>query len=336
MIIFLALSINLGQYGRSLDLYGSVLGPRQEREMSVNDVFAVSSVISNIVRNIGLHIGTPFKQINGATERGIRVLHTPLGIDANDPRTTWAGMEFHIPVMSNHEDKAGNPIHLALIIMSVCLAITSRGLRGARSLLHYSIAVTIAFLLFSIFLKWQPWHSRLQLPLFVLWSPFIAIVLCRIPRHKVVTFIATILMLSSLPWVFYNKSRPLLGKASIVNVRRFDQYFSNLPAVRDPYMGAASFLKSKKCPQIGLSVGGDDPEYLLWAALRETANYGVRLEHVNVRNVSTVKSQVYPMNDFIPCAIVSTDPHPSKQMATNVGVYAQEWSLTPVRIFMKQ
>lgn len=118
-------------------------------------------------------------------------------------------------------------------------------------------------------------------------------------------------------------------------MRRIDQYFNNLPALRDPYMGAASFLKSRKCPQIGLSVGGNDPEYLLWAALRETANYGVRLEHVNVHNVSTPRSRSYPITDFIPCAIVSTEPHPSKEMATDVGVYAQKWSLTPVSVFMK-
>lgn len=210
MIIFLALSINLGHYGRNLDLYGYVLGPRQERAMYVSEVFTVSSIISNIVRNIGLHIGTPFERINAVTEKGIRVLHTLMGIETNDPRTTWAGREFHIPIMSNHEDKAGNAIHLALIIMSVCLALKWGVLRETRSLLHYSIAVTVAFLLVSLFLKWQPWHSRLHLPLFVLRSPFIAIVLSKIPNHRVAVSIATVLVLAALPWVLYNKSRPLL------------------------------------------------------------------------------------------------------------------------------
>lgn len=338
VIVFLALSINVGHYGRNLDLYGSVLGPRQERELFAyaNEVFTVSSVISNIVRNIGLHIGTPSERINAVTERGISVLHTLLGIDANDPRTAWAGLEFHIPTMSNHEDKAGNPVHLALIIVSVCLALKWREPREARSLLYYSSAVTMAFLLFTLLLKWQPWHSRLHLPLFVLWSPFVAIVLCRIPNHRVATSIVTVLMLSALPWVFYNKSRPLLGEGNIINMRRIDQYFNNLLALRDPYMGAANFLKSRKCPQIGLSVGWNDPEYLLWAALRETANYRARLEHVNVHNLSIVKSRTFPITDFIPCAIVSTDPNPSKEMATDVGVYAQKWSLTPVSVFIKQ
>lgn len=336
VMVLLAFSINVGHYGRNLDLYGSVMGPRQERKMYVNDLYAVSTVISNIVRNLGLHLGTPFAQVNAVIERGIRVLHTPLGLDVSDPRTTWGGKEFHIPIMSNHEDKAGNPIHLALIIMSVCLALKWRELRGARSLLHYSIAVTIAFLLFNLVFRWQPWHSRLHLPLFVLWSPFVAIVLCRIPNHRVAASIATILILSALPWVFYNKSRPLLGNGNIVNMRRIDQYFNNLPALRDPYMGAANFLKRRKCPQIGLSVGGNDPEYLLWVALRETANYRARLEHVNVHNVSTAKLHTYPITNFIPCAIVSTDPHPGKEMATDVGMYAQEWSLSPVSVFIKQ
>lgn len=340
VIIVVALSLNVGHYERNKDLYGSVLGPGFEwvsgEQRFANKVFTIPSLMSNMLRNLGLHLGTPFGRINAAMERGVRLLHKPLGLDVSDSRTTWSGLEFHIPIMSNHEDRAGNPIHLALILLSLPLVIIFRGSERLGTLLKYLAAITTAFLLFSLYLKWSPWHSRLHLPFFVLWSPVIAIVLCKITNHRVATSIATVLLISALPWVFYNKSRPLLGTRSIITSRRIDQYFSNLTKFKLAYTGAAEYLNSKKCSDIGLSLDVNDPEYLLWVGLREPAKSVVRLEHVSVRNVSGVKSHIDLLTDFSPCAIVSTVPHASKEMAFKGRVYALEWSRTPVSVFMRR
>ena len=86
LIITTAFVINLGHYARNYDLYGSPLGPGQEGDSYKysNDIFTVSSVTSNVIRNIGLHIGTPFNRVNAFLENGIYQLHRIIGIDPND------------------------------------------------------------------------------------------------------------------------------------------------------------------------------------------------------------------------------------------------------------
>jgi hypothetical protein len=106
LIVITAAVINLGHFSRNYDLYGSPLGPGQENEdyKYQKDIFTFSSVTSNFIRNTGLHIGTPFNRVNTLLENGIYQLHRIIGIDTNDPRTTWAGTEFHIIYLPRHED----------------------------------------------------------------------------------------------------------------------------------------------------------------------------------------------------------------------------------------
>lgn len=340
IIAFVSLTINLGHYARNWDLYGSPLGPGQESPSGeykyVNDVFTVPSVISNISRNVGLHIGTPIRRVNAVTERGIHLLHTLLGVDINDPRTTWTGTEFHIRPLSNHEDTAGNPAHFVLIVVSVAVFLISKQLRASRNLGKYSIAVTVAFLLFTLCIKWTPWHSRLHLPLFIFWSPFIAIVLSTFPNHKIANSIAVVLILSALPWVLNNRSRPLIAHSNIFNTSRINQYFSNRPELKGPYIGATNFLKSQRCSHIGLSLGPNDWEYAFWLLLQKNDHQVVRIEHVNIQNISAAKSNLILLNNFSPCAIISLQSGPKTETIGKEGVYAKKWSLEPVTVFVKR
>ncbi len=341
-----AMCLNLGHYWRNLDLYGIPLGPRHGGRVAVssyvNDAFTASALTSNVVRNIALHIGTPFTTLNSATESAIRELHSILGIDADDPRTTWAGMKFRMRIMSNHEDRAGNPLHLALIMLSVGLAATLAKRRENRDLLPYASALVVAFVLFIACLKWQPWHSRLHLPLFVLWSPLIGSVVSRSVSRKWVTSLAAILLLAAIPWVFYNKSRPLLESRTllathdITTTARIDQYFVNLSRLKDAYLRAAGFLRSRGCSQIGLTIDENDAEYLVLMAIYHTGNDAVRLEHVDVQNVSAVKSTIAPFNDFRPCAVISTRPDADREMTIRGTVYRREGSWGPVDVFVKR
>lgn len=111
VIALTAFFINFSHYARNFDLFGSPIGISQEGEYKlVNDIFTPSSLFSNITRNIGLHLGTPFESVNNAAERVILFPHTLLGIDINDSRTTWVRENFYIPKLSSGEDDAGNPL----------------------------------------------------------------------------------------------------------------------------------------------------------------------------------------------------------------------------------
>jgi hypothetical protein len=337
IIAVVSLIINIGHYARNYDLFGSPFGPMQDSgEKYTNEAFSIPFVISNVVRNVSLHINPPPNltyNVNSIIERGINQLHGFMGIDINDPDTTYSGARFRIRSLSNHEDSAGNPLHLLLIVLSMIIFFISKQQRKSLNLLFYFIATTSAFLLFCICIKWQPWNSRLHLPLFILYSPFIAIVFSRISVHKITNSIAVILILSAFPWVLYNESRPIIGDSShfiaeknIFNTNRSEQYFNNRPYLMDPYIRATDFLDSKRYSCVGLIIRNNDWEYPFWYLLNRHNTQIVNIEHVNVTNISVEKSGIYAYNSIKPCAIISLCDEKSTEIVTKDGTYEKKWS----------
>jgi hypothetical protein len=329
LALTVALVTNVGHYARNYDLYGNPLGPGGEGpgEAYANDVFTFSAMASNVVRNVGLHIGTPSGRVNRASTRLIYALHRLIGISPTDPRTTWERKEFQVRPPSFHESTAGNPVHLVLIIASVLVYFLSR--HGKRGSGPYILSVGLGFLLFCSYLRWQPWHSRLHLPFFVLSAPFSGLIVGDHVRNRPIANACMVaLILMALPWVFENKSRPLVGRHSIFTISRINQYVRDRGGVAAPYIHAAQMLSRFHCHDVGLLLGRDDYEYPFWALLREQGNETPWLEHVNVTNGSQKKydRENHP-GESKPCGIfaVSHDVPPST-VSVGVVVYFREWS----------
>lgn len=297
------LLINAGHFQRNFDLYGSPLGPGGERlpgHKYSNDIFTATSLLSNISRNIALHIATPFEEVNNSIKSTVASFHTHIGADLNDFRTTWQLTTFEAPKISLHEDNDGNPIHLVLIVASIGFCIFDKKLRLNANFILYLCSLAGGFLLFSFYLRWQPWHSRLHLPLFVLWSPVIAMVLSGSWSRWAANSTMYIILLASLPWLLYNSSRPLLGQKSIINTSRTEQYFNNRLFIQESFKNAVLMIKARKCSSIGLHLEPDSWEYPLWALLNTDGDHIYRIEHIDVNNASGG----IRLKDFIPCAIV--------------------------------
>lgn len=220
LIGVLALGLNAGHYLRNFDLYSNPLGPGEEGEgyRYTNEVYSPGSLASNAIRNLAIHLGTPVQQLNLRIEKAIERLHERFGVDLNDPRTTWVGTQFRILETSQHEDYAGNPLHLALIL-ALLPVLALRGLRQ-RTLLAYVTCQIAAFLLFCLGLRWQPWHSRLHLPWFVLWSPLVGYALSLIRPSWISNAVVVGVWLAGLPYVLANQTRPLLGEKSVLTSDR--------------------------------------------------------------------------------------------------------------------
>lgn len=335
----IAFPINLGYFQRNYSLYASPLGPSSESMTGdfsyVNDVFSFSAFSSNVIRNMAIHIGTPFGLVNQVIERGIEDLHKyVLLIDPNDPRTTWTSTQFRIMPPSNNEDGAGNPLHLVLIGCAIVFLIARRGL-GERVLSAYLIVVCATFLLFALILKWQPWHSRLHLPFFLLSAPFVGITLSKISTQYA-NLIATLLILLALPWIVYNSSHPLIGRKNIFLISRIEQYFRKRPALQSPYANASNFIRDRGCSAVGLSLGGDDWEYPFWVMIQEDGRMNVRIEHVQVQTQSTVLSRLPWFDSFRPCVIISLDSDPPTEIVIGMAVYTKEIVFDPVSLYVKQ
>ncbi len=339
IIAIISLSLNFGHYLRNYDLFGNPLGLTADvfstgGQIQIfkysNDIFTFSSLVSNSVRNIASNLGTPFDSINGMTQQGVDWIHSVIGLSPNDPRTTWPQTDFAVVPTSFSEDSAGNLLQVILIAVAIVLVITQPKQHKDRFI--YCLSLILAFLLFSFYLRWQPWDNRLELPLFLLWSALIGTMMANIKRAWIPNAAMTILFLAALPWVFFNATRPLIGNQNIFNTGRLEQYFHNNHSLWLVYPRAANVLADYQCRQIGLYFGGGDWEYPLWVLLRQEFGSDFRIEAVNVENVSAKEYKEFP--EFTPCAVLVADPLSTDNFSVNGTAYKVVMTTKYISILM--
>ena len=296
LIALIFLLINLGTYMRNYDLFGNPLG--MSREVSIrqpqidykysNDVFSAPQLISNLVRNTALHLTTPFDPVNSILAGLIRSFHGWLGISADDPRTTWGGTKFGLAPLQFNENTDGNLLHLILGAVSLLLILVNPGRN--KGLTIYALCVLSGFAVFCFYLKWQPYFSRLHLPLFVLFAPALGTFGDRIERTWIPRAISVVLLIAAMPWVLWSYSRPLLGQQNILNMSRTSLYFRSKPPVfQKDYSLAVQYVADESdglCSQVGIYLDHNDYEYPFWVLLGQKMNWPVSVESVQVHNIS--------------------------------------------------
>jgi hypothetical protein len=302
----LALLINAGHYTRNLRVFGSPLGCSSadcdQHFPFRNDRLLPSDLFSNIIRNAALHFNVFDRRVGDVAYRASASLIRSTGADPNDPATTWPGMTFLPPEPDYHEYYGSDFIHLLLIPICVVLALRLRPWRAPRgtanpgyALLGYAAGLTLAFVLFCGVLRWQPWHTRLHLPLFVLWAPFMATVLeAAAPAWLGATVGATLLMLA-WPFAIENQTRPLAGATtdtagSILNLKRY-----SLLRAPPSYLEIAREVDRRRCSSVGVY---GYFEYPLLAALH--AGFGRKVQSLSPENITAA----FEPKDWKPCAVL--------------------------------
>jgi hypothetical protein len=227
---------------------------------------------------------------------------------------------------------AGNPIHIALILIVFPLLLLLK--RKDKTILTFTISILAAFILYCFMLRWQPWCSRLHLPLFVLSAPLLAVGLSMIRSRLTTVMIVLFMCITAVPWLFLNQTRQLIGKSYLLKDRQYQYFTSNLPNTI-PYINCTVFLNSQNVSNIGLIIDGDmhndEWEYPLWPLLNK--NHSVRMEHILVQNVSAKKSGLEPFNSFMPEVIVVANKVMPDSVVFKAKVYRKEWGMRPLGIF---
>ncbi|HEY4362751.1 MAG TPA: hypothetical protein VGN17_17410 [Bryobacteraceae bacterium] len=294
-----ALWLNAPQFARNLDLSGSPLGFDSAQADGVyrwrNDNISLKGAASNILRNLSEQLGARSPSWNEAVYRASLRAHAFLGADPEDPATTWAYAKYLPPKNSAHEADANNRWHLLLIAVA---ALSTVIFPSQRRFWPYAAALLAAFLLFCAYLKWQPYLSRLELPLFLLAAPLIA-ALVRKPAWLQGMVCLFLLSGARLP-ALENWTRPLRGPQSILHQPRDLQYFNDLIQfpVRDQTLSAVDRFAALPCKVIGLDINQNQLEYPFQALLLEKDPH-VRFIHVNVHNPSARYARP---DDPQPCA----------------------------------
>lgn len=304
-----ALALNVPSFARNVRTYGSPLGPGAEGRYNefhyTNESFAPPAVYSNVVRNLAYEARLPFDAADRRLQRAAVAAHTALGLDPSDPRTTWHGAIFDLSHATFAEDQLPSPAHLLLLLGAGAVVAATAGERRGRTARRYALALLGAFLLFCAVLRWQPWHPRLLLPLFVLGAPICGLALERRASAAARTAVLALLVASMLPTLLWRPEHPLLGERSIFRVPRAEQYFAVHPELAAPYAEAVRVVAATGCRRVGIAGNPDSWEYPLWRLLPGAAEGTTRLEYVAVRNPSRRYASEPRFAAFHPCAVVA-------------------------------
>lgn len=299
-LLAIAFALNMPQYARNYSLSGSPMGFDSAQGDHVyrwrNEYFGWKPTLSNLLRNISDQLGGRSNQWNAAVYETVHGIHWRLGMDINDPATTWPGAEYRAPRNANHEADAPN--RLAFLVLAILGCISLFNPRRAL----YGISIAIAFIAFCAYLKWQPFMARLLLPLFVLASP-LAGTLDEFPLPVIFELALCLLLLDSarLP-ALENWVRPLRGPQSVLHTDRNRQYFADMTQWSNSasYYDTARRLSATRCGVIGIDITRFQLEYPLQALLREQ-DPNVLFVHTGVNNVS---GKYAPPISGEPCAVV--------------------------------
>ncbi len=281
--VFLVLLPNLPFYAQNLGYSGSPIGTYSE--VTNNAAFRIGPLVVNGARNVAVNLASGDRPLNREITEFVYTGLTALGLDTNSPDLSFppAPYKFQLMANQNNETSAGNPMQLAIGVASV-LAVLLAGSTKPYPRRAYALCVAVATLAFLVILRWQPWITRLQLPLFALCAPlagFLPIgprrgLLARMLTTASVAFLIVMLAYTAWPALWRNLLRPLLPPkdhaGSIWAKSTDDMLFTARPELMSPYREAVDYAARHNDSQIGLVMGGDDWEYPLWRGLRRVGD----------------------------------------------------------------
>lgn len=250
-----------GGYGNSPSPYANVhLGPR--------------ATISNMLRNLALEFTAAPPGVRQQIETTVRAAHYRLGLDPDNPNTTFIGKFDLASVVWNSEDYAANPAWMILVIAAlITLAIC--GWRRDFIAVLYAVGIVAGFILFCAYLRWQPWHNRLHLPLLAACSALVGVVIQRYWNRRFSLGVIALLPLLVIPWVLSSVNHPLYGSDSIFSAPREALYFSERPLFPQ-YTQIVDCAAKHHARQVAIYGDGDVWEYPLDRMLQQRVP-GVRV-----------------------------------------------------------
>jgi len=310
--------LNLGYWSRNLTASGTPLGPAQW--VAGHSTATLASLkprlvlyLPRLLRSLAPHLAGPWQPLNAAIDGAVKGLYRAFGSEINTPILVWGW---------NHEDTAGNPLHLLLIGLTlVGLAVSPSARR--RPVADLALAVTAAYLLMVLLIPpaITTVGVRLHLPLFLLWSPVFAAVAMAWLNDRWAARLSVVFLLLGFPWLLFNATRPVIGLrpdpgalqipclrglgctriGSVFEEPPAEIEFANIRPLEKGYRAVAQQLVASGCRDVGLRIDSSDPEYPLWYLL-EAPQSGFRIEAIYTT------PDLSPLLDrtFQPCAIVCT------------------------------
>lgn len=199
---------------RNLETFGNPVGPKPGSSVNLpmaNAPISLANTYSNVLRNLGNQVGLPVAFYNQSIDKIVDFLHQIVGLQVNEPANSYLN-DLYRTSFSFDEDLVNNLLHLLLLGWAFIWLVShlKRSDFSKQTALFFTICLLAGFVLFSALLRWQSTSGRLLLPLLVVACVPICYVIVRVLNAKSQVFLMSFLLITCVPVVLFNKSKPLV------------------------------------------------------------------------------------------------------------------------------
>lgn len=298
--IVIALSINATHFYRNYKVDQDILNiDKNEAKGYSNESMSVSFFTSNCIKNIGLHLGYPFQDV---FDKGIRKWHEKNNIDINNPKLNYLGISYEgARKLTTHEDYVPNTFQFLFIFCAFLFTIYQMVRYRKINLFLLSLwgILILQIILFVLFLKWQPWHTRLHIPLFIESCIILVLTFKEYKTRKLTGIIVLTICLTGFVFYFvYNNLRPLIKHSKYTKdvsfyENRYRNYFSNQLNLHSEYKK----IKESIIDNTTIGLFMSDWEYPLF---KDFYYDHIKLKAINVlNNTNRIKQDELPIDQII-------------------------------------
>jgi len=277
---FVALSINFPHYSRNYTAYGEPFGKSDNTvsDFRLNGFLAsfpyhiyVNGVIP-VTGNLFSNMSNKYYEVLGIDTQRVFPYGNP------EPNGIKSLIYFF------HEDETKNPIQMLIIIVLGVLLTVNKKYQRYR---FYTAMVIITGLVFIYCIPWQPWITRLQLPIFALSAPMFGIWRFQTKQKKFANIILIFMaFVAALPLTL-NAPRPYIkGLYS----DRYKLIFSHRETFYKNYKGAVSAIDNLKIKNLGIIIENYCWEYPLFAY--NWNNPMPKITHILSENLDSIDENI--------------------------------------------
>ncbi|WP_259066390.1 ArnT family glycosyltransferase [Mucilaginibacter sp. X4EP1] len=301
LAVVLVIGINAGHFSRNYYLSKSLLGVDKAESASYsNQKMSAKLLASSIIKNTSIHMALMYaKPVEKFAGDEIKKLHQMVGIDINDPATNYRNMKFTTGGYITDEEGSANPFHFLLIVIAMAIILVNflRGRSRVTPIVFWGI-ILLQALFFCLYLKWQPWHSRLHIPLFLISIPLVCYCFSIQKWFKNTFYVLSpILLIYGLLVILHTDRRPY---TNTIFQSRYQKYFVGNPPLYKEYAAINKQTEQLNYKNIGLMLGVDDWEYPLFS---NCFSKEINPVYINVDNYSKIE----PIdNSNLDCIISTT------------------------------
>jgi hypothetical protein len=336
LFVTVALLPCLGHYSRLVKAYGTPVPPVAKITNSAS--FGFGQTMDSLLLHSASEIAVPQNKVNALIMSTVDQISGALGWSEHRADTALFPVRLPDAEWLESDASASNPLHFGIAVASLIATVWWLVRGRVRPLGRYSLCCIAGYVLFVSLIRWQPFVTRLHLPLLVALSPVVGMVGTELRRIRpLVEFLALVLCVSSWPFLVRDLYRPLWPQTYLVD-DPIKTMFASRRDMLGPYKSVIGHIRDGRCRQIGLLPLDDyyfqldSWEFPYWYLLRDELANGGRIEDVFPGQPSVA----YPLGPFNPdCVVVMKRGEPLRPFAYDGAQWTEAYRSGPIALYEK-